>query len=65
MSHQKMFDLLTVNQFADELGVTVATVRAWVLRRQIAFLKVGRSIRIERSTLQKLVEDSRVPAKTA
>jgi excisionase family DNA binding protein len=56
--------LLTIKETADFLRLTVSTLRAWVLHRQIAFVKMGgKRVLFRRSDLQKLVESSVVPAK--
>jgi excisionase family DNA binding protein len=63
MSHQQLIDMLSVRQVADLLGLQESTVRAWVLRRRIPYLKIGRTVRIERAALEALFEASRVPAR--
>ena len=39
-------ELLTVKEFADRMGVSVNTIRAWIYRRIIPCLKVSDIIRI-------------------
>ena len=55
--------VLTVSEAAKKLGVQESTLRAWVLRRRIAHLKIGRSVRIEEKELDRLLVQCRVPAK--
>ena len=55
--------MLTVPEFAAELGLKEATVRAWILKRRISYSKVGgKSVRIPRSELERLTTENFVPA---
>jgi excisionase family DNA binding protein len=54
--------LLTINQTADRLGLRPATIRAWIWRREIDYVKLGRSVRVREEVIQALVEDGTVPA---
>ena len=56
--------MLTVSEAARTLGLQESTLRAWVMRRKISYLKLGRSIRIEQSEIDRLLEQARVPRKT-
>lgn len=56
-------DLLDVEEAAAFLHVKVATVRAWVLRSRISYVKLGRRVFLRKPDLEKLIEDSFVPAK--
>jgi excisionase family DNA binding protein len=47
---------LTVNEFAEALGITRACVRRWLLERRLASTRLGRLVRIPRSEIQRLVE---------
>jgi excisionase family DNA binding protein len=54
--------LLTVPQFADALGITVACVRRWILERKISITKVGsRLVRIPLSELDRIIEEGSRP----
>jgi len=56
--------LLTVNEFADQLRVTTACVRKWILLRKIGVVKVGRLVRLRSSELRRIVDEgSRPPAR--
>lgn len=55
--------MLTVSEAAKRLGVQESTVRAWVMRRRIPYLKIGRGVRIEEKELDRLLAQCRVPAK--
>lgn len=56
--------LLTVMQFAERTGWKVSTVRKKILCREIAYVKLGRSIRIQESVLDALIESGFRPAIT-
>jgi len=58
---QDALELLTVDEAADLLRVKPSTIRAWVLKREIPFLHVGRLVRIRRSDIEALIEDSYIP----
>jgi excisionase family DNA binding protein len=44
--------LLNVNQVAEMFGLSVATIRKWVLLRYIPYQKMGRSVRFSASELR-------------
>ncbi len=58
-----MKKLLSVPEFAEVLGVTIACVRRWLLERRITFTKIGRLVRIPASEVERLVADGMSPAK--
>ena len=51
----------TVTEAAAALGLSVHTIRAWVATRKIAYLRLGRAIRIPVSEIQRLIDASTVP----
>jgi excisionase family DNA binding protein len=53
--------LLTVNEFADQLRVTRACVRKWILLRKVGVVKVGRLVRLRASELRRIVEEGSRP----
>lgn len=54
--------LLTIEQAASSLGLKVPTIRAWMLRRKIGFVKVGqRATRIPSSEIRRIVEAGFTP----
>lgn len=56
--------LLNVKEAAEALGLKAATIRAWILRRKISYVRVGsRSIRIPAGEVEKLIERGFVPAR--
>ena len=56
--------LMTVEQFAEAVGLRPATVRQKVWRREIDFVRIGRAIRFKPETAEKLIEAGTVPAVT-
>ena len=48
--------LLTVEQAAQGLGLSVHTVRAWIAKRKIGCVRLGRAVRIPASEIERLVE---------
>jgi excisionase family DNA binding protein len=57
-----MNKLLNIEEFAAAVGWRPSTVRQKVWRRQIEFVRMGRSIRFKPETVQKLIERGTVPA---
>jgi excisionase family DNA binding protein len=57
-----MNKLLNVEEFAAAVGWKPATVRQKVWRREIEYVRMGRSIRFKPETAQKLIERGTVPA---
>ena len=54
--------MLTLPQAAESLGVSVNTVRAWVYRRKIDFVRIGRCVRVSEATVQKIIDRGTMPA---
>lgn len=54
----------TVQEAADELGLSIHTIRAWVADRRLAHLRLGRAIRIPAAEIRRVIEESTVPAVT-
>jgi excisionase family DNA binding protein len=54
--------LMTVEQFAEAVGLKPATVRQKIWRREIEFVRIGRAIRFRQETAEKLIEHGTVPA---
>ena len=54
--------LLTVQEFAVAVGLKPSTVRQKVWRREIDYVKIGRSVRFKAETAEKLIERGTVPA---
>ena len=49
MDYEKLLD---VGQVAEMLGLSIATIRKWVLTKYIPYLKIGRVIRFSVSEIQ-------------
>ena len=45
----------TVQEAADELGLSVHTIRAWIASRRLSHLRLGRAIRIPAAEIRKLL----------
>jgi excisionase family DNA binding protein len=54
--------LLTVEQAAERLNLKTVTVRAWIWRRRLEHVKLGRAVRIPEHALEQLLERGTVPA---
>jgi len=54
--------LLTVEEFAKALGMSPKTVRMWIWRRRVEFVRVGRAIRFRPETVDEIVNRGSVPA---
>jgi excisionase family DNA binding protein len=57
--------LLTVNETATLLRVSVGTIRSWVLKRKIAYCKIGGTVRFQRSDVDEFIKRSTVPARAS
>jgi len=55
-------DLLDVEEAAAFLHVKVATVRSWVLKSKISYVKLGRRVFLRRADLLELIDRSLIPA---
>ncbi len=51
----------TVHEAAQELGLSVHTVRAWIAQRRIAHIRLGRAVRIPYSEIERLLRDNTIP----
>lgn len=57
-----MTRLLTVDEVARMTGWRPATIRQKVWRRELPYVKLGRSVRFRESEISHLIEGSSVPA---
>jgi excisionase family DNA binding protein len=55
--------LLTITEASAMLRLRPSTLRAWILRRKLAYCKVGRLVRIKRADVEALITASIVPAR--
>jgi excisionase family DNA binding protein len=56
--------LLLVAEAAERLGLKPATIRAKILRREITYVKLGKSLRIPEAVVDKMIKDGTVAART-
>lgn len=54
--------LLTIEQAAEQLGVTPRMIRRLTGNRQLPFVKVGRLVRIREDDIANFVSESTVPS---
>jgi len=52
---------MTVPETASYLRLKISTIRAWVLKRRIPYVKMGGRVLIRRVDIQGLIEKSFVP----
>jgi len=58
-----MSKLVTLNEAAQQLGISIAAVRDWRFRRKhLDFVKVGRAVRVLQNSIDKLIERQTIPA---
>ncbi len=57
--------LLTVDALAEEISVTPACIRRWILERKLTTIKIGRLVRIPPSEVQRIIKKGLRPAKEA
>jgi excisionase family DNA binding protein len=55
-------ELLTLPEAASLLRLKTSTLRAWVLRRKIPYVKVSRLVRVRRAAVEALIAENVVPA---
>jgi excisionase family DNA binding protein len=55
--------LLTVAGAAEALALKPSTIRAWILRRKLPYVHVGRSVRIPADAIEKFIAENTVPAR--
>jgi excisionase family DNA binding protein len=55
--------LMTVNDAARHLAVSVSTLYGWVYQRRIPFVKVGRALRFEVADLDAFIQRNRIQAR--
>jgi excisionase family DNA binding protein len=53
--------LLTIDQLAKQLGVTIRHIRRLVAERRVPYLKVGRLIRFDPSEVAEWLDEARHP----
>lgn len=57
-----MSKMLTVDEAAQAWGIRPATVRSWIWKRQIEYIKVSGAVRIPAEEVQRVIERGTRPA---
>lgn len=60
---QELVQLMTVQEAAKLLSVSVSTLYGWAWQRRIPFVKVGRALRFIRADLENFVQSHRFEAR--
>lgn len=55
--------LLSIKEASELLGLKPATVRAWLLRRKLPRVNVGRAVRIPAEAIAQFIERNTIPAR--
>jgi excisionase family DNA binding protein len=55
--------MLTVADCAGKLGLKEPTIRLWIAKRKIAHVKLGRSVRIPATEVERLIRQNTIPAR--
>ena len=63
MSEKPSVQLVTIEKAAEALGLKPPTLRAWMARRKIGFVRLGREVRIPESEISRLIEAGFTPAR--
>jgi excisionase family DNA binding protein len=58
-------ELLSVPEAAKVLHLKPSTIRAWILKRRVPIVRLGRRVFLKRSECLALIETGVVPAKLA
>lgn len=56
---------LTISEAAEALGLSRHTIYAWIRSRRIAFIRLGRAIRVAPSEIERIMRAGTVPARRA
>jgi excisionase family DNA binding protein len=54
--------LLTLEETAERLAISMPTIRAWVWRRKIEVVRIGRCVRIREKVIRDLITHNTCPA---
>jgi excisionase family DNA binding protein len=58
-----MMKLLKVDEAAGRVRKKTSTMRAWIFKRKIGYVKLGRSVLIPESEVTRLIEEGTVSAR--
>ena len=54
---------MNTEEFAAAVGMKPSTVRQWIWRRKVEYVRIGRSIRFRPETVEKIIREGTVPAR--
>ena len=54
--------LKKVSDCAEQTGLKEPTIRLWIAQRKIAYVKLGRAVRIPQTEIDRLIQQNTVPA---
>lgn len=57
--------LLNVTEASQLLSLSRGCLRAWILQRRIAVIRLGRAVRIPTSEIDRLIQSGTVPARVS
>lgn len=57
----KTKQMLSVSEAADALGLSEQTIRAWIAKRRMPYVRLGRAIRIPADAVREMVEKCTIP----
>ncbi len=60
--HAPQDELLTIGQAGEYLGTSERFIRRLVAQRRIPYVKLGKYVRLQRSSLDAFIEAGRVPS---
>jgi excisionase family DNA binding protein len=63
MNTEHSTHLLTVQEAAQMLAVSVSTLYGWAWQRKIPFVKMGRALRFDMAELEKFIQANRTQAR--
>lgn len=55
--------MLTVAEVAQRLGLQPSTIRLWIAKRKLSYVKLGRSVRIPDAEVDRIIRASTIPAR--
>jgi excisionase family DNA binding protein len=65
MESESEDQLLTLEQTAERLAISMPTIRAWVWKRKIEVVRIGRCVRIREKVIRDLITHNTFPAATS
>jgi excisionase family DNA binding protein len=61
---KERIQLMSVEAASEALGLKPPTLRAWMARRRIAFVRIGRRVCIPNDEVDRIIRIGYVPART-